>query len=226
MNAELVTTADGTHTLFVTELDEYYHSIHGALQESMHVFIDAGLTIAEQQSEVLKIVEIGFGTGLNCLLSYFNHHKSVQYIGVEAFPVEASILGKLNYTECLQYRDSKNIFETLHAASWQKPFQLQSDFEIVKLNKALQQLTIQDFQLFQQCNLIYFDAFAPSAQPEMWTQEIFEQLYSYLEPKGILVTYCAKGEVKRNMKAAGFQVETLPGPKGKREMTRCIKLQS
>jgi tRNA U34 5-methylaminomethyl-2-thiouridine-forming methyltransferase MnmC len=220
---KLVITADGTHTLFVPELDEHYHSVHGALQESMHVFINAGLIEAEKRFDTINLLEVGFGTGLNCLLTYFNHHKPVNYVGVEAFPVEESILGKLNYHEWLHYRDSQNVFRTIHDAGWNKPVLLNPDFQLNKLNSKIQDLHAAHVSIYQSCNLIYFDAFAPSAQPELWTKEIFEKMYSLLAPNGILVTYCAKGEVKRNMKAAGFSIEALPGPKGKREMTRAVK---
>jgi tRNA U34 5-methylaminomethyl-2-thiouridine-forming methyltransferase MnmC len=224
MKRELVTTSDGSHTLFIKELDEHYHSIHGALQESMHVFINAGLIEAEKKFDTINLLEIGFGTGLNCLLTYFNHHKPIKYAGIEAFPVEESILGKLNYTEWLNYRDSQNTFNNIHAAEWNKPVQLNADFELIKLDSKIEDIASTSLQIFDKPNLIFFDAFAPSAQPELWTKDIFEMLYNIMCNDGILVTYCAKGEVKRNMKAAGFKVETLPGPKGKREMTRAIKL--
>jgi len=224
MKRELVTTSDGSHTLFIKELDEHYHSIHGALQESMHVFINAGLIEAEKKFDTINLLEIGFGTGLNCLLTYFNHHKPIKYAGIEAFPVEESILGKLNYTEWLNYRDSQNTFNNIHAAEWNKPVQLNADFELIKLDSKIEDIASTSLQIFDKPNLIFFDAFAPSAQPELWTKDIFEMLYKIMCNDGILVTYCAKGEVKRNMKAAGFKVEPLPGPKGKREMTRAIKL--
>lgn len=224
MKRELVTTSDGSHTLFIKELDEHYHSIHGALQESMHVFINAGLIEVEKKFDTINLLEIGFGTGLNCLLTYFNHHKTIKYAGIEAFPVEESILGKLNYTEWLNYRDSQNTFNNIHAAEWNKPVQLNADFELIKLDSKIEDISNTPLQIFNKPNLIFFDAFAPSAQPELWTKDIFEMLYKIMCNDGILVTYCAKGEVKRNMKEAGFKVDPLPGPKGKREMTRAIKL--
>lgn len=223
MKQELFTTFDGSHTLFIKELDEYYHSVHGALQESMHVFINAGLIEAEKHFDTIHLLEIGFGTGLNCLLTYFNHHKPVKYAGVEAFPVEESILGKLNYTEWLNYRDAQKVFQLLHAKNWNEPALLNSDFELIKLQQKIEDIQLTDFKIYKAPNLIYFDAFAPSAQPELWTETIFKNLYNLLDDNGILVTYCAKGEVKRNMKAAGFTVEALPGPKGKRELTKAIK---
>lgn len=223
MKHELVITSDGSHTLFVKELDEHYHSIHGALQESMHVFINAGLTEAEKHFDTIHLLEIGFGTGLNCLLTYFNHHKPVKYAGIEAFPVEESILGKLNYTEWMNYRDAQKVFQLLHAEKWNKPALLNSDFELIKLQQKIEDITSTDFQIYNAPNLIYFDAFAPSAQPELWTENIFKNIYNIMSQGGILVTYCAKGEVKRNMKAARFTIEALPGPKGKREMTRATK---
>jgi tRNA U34 5-methylaminomethyl-2-thiouridine-forming methyltransferase MnmC len=223
MDRELFTTADGTHTLFVKDLDEHYHSVHGALQESMHVFINAGLIEAEKKFDTIHLLEIGFGTGLNCLLTYFNHHTTIKYAGIEAFPLEESILGKLNYTEWLNYRDSQKLFNNIHSAEWNTPVLLNNDFELIKLNTKIENIAATDLQIFDNPNLIYFDAFAPSAQPELWTENIFKDIYNIMPEGGILVTYCAKGEVKRNMKAAGFTIEALPGPKGKREMTRATK---
>jgi tRNA U34 5-methylaminomethyl-2-thiouridine-forming methyltransferase MnmC len=223
MERELYTTADGTHTLFVKELDEHYHSVHGALQESMHVFINAGLIEAEKKFDTIHLLEIGFGTGLNCLLTYFNHHAAIKYAGIEAFPVEESILGKLNYTEWMNYRDSQKLFNNIHRAEWNTSVKLNADFELIKLNTKIENIAATDLQIFDKPNLIYFDAFAPSAQPELWTENIFKDIYNIMPEGGILVTYCAKGEVKRNMKAAGFTIEALPGPKGKREMTRATK---
>ncbi len=223
MKQELVTTSDGSHTLYVKEIDEHYHSVHGALQESMHVFINAGLAEAEKKFDTIHLLEIGFGTGLNCLLTYFNHHKPVKYAGIEAFPVEESILGKLNYTEWLNYRDSQKLFNNIHSAEWNTPVLLNHDFELIKLNTRIENMAVTDLKIFDKPNLIYFDAFAPSAQPELWTENIFKDIFNIMAEDGILVTYCAKGEVKRNMKAAGFNVKALPGPKGKREMTKATK---
>jgi tRNA U34 5-methylaminomethyl-2-thiouridine-forming methyltransferase MnmC len=221
---KLVVTEDGSHTLYVSDLNEHYHSVRGALQESVHVFINAGLSAAEQKFSEINLLEVGFGTGLNCLLTYFNHHKPVNYVGVEAFPVEESILGKLNYHEWLQYRDSRKIFQLIHHAEWDKPVSISPDFHLTKLKNKIQHVYPENYPGYRAYfNLIYFDAFAPDAQPEMWTAEMFNKLYDLMTPKGILVTYCAKGSVKRNMKSVGFIVESLPGAKGKREMTRAIK---
>lgn len=192
------------------------------MRESMHVFIQAGLSEAEKLFEKIYLLEIGLGTGLNCLLTYFNHQKPVWYMGVEAFPVEESILGKLNYHEWLHYRDAPRLFRTIHACRWNEPVALSADFQLVKYQDDVTQLRADMFQPHA-VNLIYFDAFGPGAQPEMWTQDIMDKMYALLVSQGILVTYCAKGEVRRRLKAAGFLVESLPGPKGKREMTRAVK---
>ncbi len=209
----LVTTSDGSPTLLNEELEEHYHSRHGAIRESQHVFIDAGLKAVTVQGCV-NILEIGLGTGLNAFLTFLEK-KEVMYTALEAFPLDESITNALNYPALLNADAANDVFRNIHSSDWGRVITLSSTFELKKIKGK-----VQDTELDQAFHLIYFDAFAPGVQPELWTKEIFDKMFAALLPGGILVTYCAKGEVKRNMKAAGFTIEALQGPPGKREMTR------
>jgi tRNA U34 5-methylaminomethyl-2-thiouridine-forming methyltransferase MnmC len=158
---------------------------------------------------------------LNAFSTYLfaiKNNISIDYHAIEAFPLEKEVYTKLNYTSLLQREDFNDFFIGLHESEWNKKSLLQPGFSLQKFHESLQ-----NFHMDNKVDLVYFDAFAPRVQPELWTAEVFSKMYESLNPGGILVTYCAKGEVKRNMKAAGFNVEALPGPKGKREMTRAIK---
>ncbi|RYD80706.1 MAG: SAM-dependent methyltransferase [Sphingobacteriales bacterium] len=222
---ELRKTADGSHTLFHPELNETYHSVHGAIQESDHVFIKAGLDFFIPQNPnyaEINILEIGLGTGLNALLTYIESAKNalkINYTALEAFPVSEKIYSALNYNEVLNLDESQSIFRQIHICDWDKKHQFSSNFSFKKI-----QTKLEEFTSDQQFNIIYFDAFAPQIQPELWTTAIFEKLYSMMHKNALLVTYCAKGQVRRNMQSAGFLVERLPGPPGKREMMRALKL--
>lgn len=209
-----VVTADGTVTLHVAHLNENYHSLHGAMQESAHVFIKNGLNYFPPM-QPLSIFEVGFGTGLNCLLTKILSNTPIVYHAIELNPLPDSILTKLNYAE---NPSDKNQFELIHAISWNEEKEVSNNFRLKKIKGDLK-----TFQTDTKYDLIYFDAFGPNAQPEMWTKDILSKMYSMLNTGGILVTYCAKGEVKRNLKEVGFEVEALPGPPGKREMTRAKK---
>jgi len=226
MQRKLILTGDGSHTISMPELNVTYHSIHGAIQESKHVFIEAGLkslTLAEAAK--LNIFEVGFGTGLNALLTIIEAEKlqkQIHYETVEPFPVGSSETRSLNYCKQLDREDLQPIFEQLHSCEWEKKTNITANFHFKKsgsnlLNFETSETCLSGKQAFK---LIYFDAFAPNAQPELWTKEIFEKMFAMLEPGGILVTYCSKGNVRRAMQAAGFIVEKLPGPRGKREMVR------
>jgi tRNA U34 5-methylaminomethyl-2-thiouridine-forming methyltransferase MnmC len=225
----IIKTEDGSHSLFVEELNEHYHSIHGAIQESKHVFIEAGLkhifSINNAQPTAtttsLNILEIGLGTGLNALLTYIEGeklNKKINYTSIEAYPISADLANELNYINCLNAEQYQTIFNTIHLCEWNKSVALSNQFSIYKIHNRLQKVTLES-----KYNVIYFDAFGPPVQPEMWTEEIFAKLYAAIEPGGCLVTYCAKGEVKRTLKKVGFTVESLPGPPGKREMVRAIR---
>lgn len=237
MNRILTTTHEGSHTLFVPQLNEYYHSIHGAVQESMHVFIQAGLqkVLENEHLTDIHIFEMGLGTGLNALLTYCTlihmhpaKHCRVHYVCIEAYPLENEVLKQLNYLSQLpeqfaQYTQRLNtFFEKIH----ETPFNLShftaidNQFFIKKIHQQLEH-TLLPTNYF---DLIYYDAFAPSAQPHLWEKAIFEKLYTSLTNNGILTTYCAKGVIKRTIKEVGFVLESLPGPIHKREMTRALKI--
>lgn len=211
-------TSDGSVTVAIPELKVTYHSKHGAIQESMHVFIEAGLKPLLHRQEILYIFEMGLGTGLNALLTLIEaeaHQQKIHYQSVEAFPLESEIVTQLNYCEQLQKPALKPVFEELHAAAWDQPVALTPWFTLQKSNTSLF-----NFSISQPVHLIYYDAFAPGAQPELWTEDAFAHLFSMLAAGGLLVTYCSKSIVRRAMMAAGFIVEKIPGPHGKREMVR------
>lgn len=218
---ELKITTDGSHTLYIPELDETYHSKHGAIQEAKHVFIEAGLKYLQKIK--LNILEVGFGTGLNTFLTLLEADKKrleINYVGVEAFPLEQEVIEQLNYTKELNSNTEEIIlFNKLHEIEWGRERTISSSFV---LNK--QQIELDNFQIKNKFDVIYFDAFGPRVQPKMWTEDIFKKMYDCLNEGGILVTYCAKGSVKRGLKGVGFKLESLPGPPGKREMTRALKV--
>jgi len=214
----LFVTQDGSHSLFSAQIGEAYHSRHGAIQESQHVFIKMGLQEIVKTNREVKILEIGLGTGLNALLSMLQASAEkckVSYTAVEAYPISIDQVRSLNYLQMLDAADLAPEFLQMHLSPWQEFVQLTDDFEIYKCSSQIENCT---FDRAYDC--IYFDAFAPQAQPELWTTTIFEKMFQFCKPGGILVTYCAKGDVRRNMISAGFEVEKVPGPPGKREMLR------
>ena len=220
MKKEIVKTSDGSNTLFVPELDETYHSTHGALQESLHVFIREGLQFRAELKEV-SILEVGFGTGLNALLTFIeaaNTNKEIQYTSLEAFPLDWEVVERLNYMDLVQSEAPAESFKKMHTCDWESYSEISSCFCLRKLKVKLQEVRFEN-----EFDLIYFDAFAPRVQPDLWTEEIFASMYKALKPKGVLVTYCAKGTVKRALKAVGFELQSIPGPPGKREMSRAVK---
>jgi len=220
MKIDIIETLDGSHTLYLEDIDEHYHSTFGAIQESQHVYIHAGLDSCS--SNDIRILEIGFGTGLNCyltLLSYLNSNKKIRYFSVEKYPLPADIWGKLNFGDYFPKVSSK-LFSLLHKVPWNCEVEIQPQFFLHKIEADLMQL---DFKNMSTFDLVYFDAFSPDKQPALWDQSIFEKLYSNMTDNSILVTYCAKGYVRRILQATGFQVERIPGPPGKREMMRARK---
>lgn len=219
MKRELRQTADGSHTLYVPELQEHYHSINGALQESRHIFIQYGLSAISAKE--LSILEVGFGTGLNTWLSAaeaFGQNKNICYTALEKYPLHEAEIKILNYPLLADSPEIAALFSANHQAPWEESTQIIPQFSLLK--KAVDLLNFKSTTAF---DIIYFDAFAPAVQPELWSEIVFEKMYKALKPNGILVTYCAQGQVKRNMKAAGFTIERLPGPPGKREITRARK---
>jgi len=220
---EICLTNDGSNTLFVTELNEHYHSSFGSVQESMHVFIEAGLNYLSNQKTAINILEIGFGTGLNALLTALHSTgKIIFYHGIEAYPVDQEIVSQLNYPEFIKYKNATPLFGGIHQVSWGKELSITEKFTLHKDHKKIEEVQLVN----KKYDLVYFDAFAPEVQPELWTEAIFAKLYCAMKPEGILVTYSSKGLVKQNMRAAGFVVKRLPGPPGKRHMLRALKINS
>lgn len=214
-------TSDGSHTIAIPEMQVTYHSKHGAIQESMHVFIEAGLRYQLQRTEgPLNILEMGFGTGLNALLTWLEPGgRLIRYESLEAFPIDMEMASQLNYGSALADPTAARKLQQLHEAPWNQWVQPDDLFHLQK-----HQVKLAEFESNEQYDLIYFDAFAPGAQPDLWTESIFRKLFGYTKPGGVLVTYCSKGDVRRAMQAAGFQIEKIPGPPGKREMIRAICL--
>ena len=216
---KLVITEDGSHTLYVKELDEHYHSLHGALTESRHVFIEAGLNALNINH--INIFEMGFGTGLNAFLTLIEtgrSGKTVSYTGLEKFPLAIGVLASLNYESLFPGAEGK-MFQAIHNIPWNESTGISNEFRLEKKEGDICRLDTQD-----RYDLVYFDAFAPDKQPELWTAEIFNRIFRSMKPSSILTTYSSKGQVRRNLAEAGFRVEKLPGPPGKRDMTRAWKI--
>lgn len=219
MKRQILHTADGSTTIHLIDWDEHYHSKHGAIQEAYHVFIKNGL--AQVFLDKFSILEIGFGTGLNAFITYLEAQKTskiIDYIGVEAYPVDSSEIRQLNYVSELNAIEFQSIFDEMHHVFWEQKNQISTNFSLTKRQQFFQ--NIDDENTF---DLIYFDAFGARVQPELWTEEVFEKMYKSLKINGILVTYAAKGSVRRAMQKVGFKVERLQGPPGKREMLRGVK---
>jgi tRNA U34 5-methylaminomethyl-2-thiouridine-forming methyltransferase MnmC len=219
LERKIILTADGSSTIHLPEWDENYHSKHGAIQEAKHVFIKSGLSLFSEQKT--SILEIGFGTGLNSFITFLEAPKRnliIDYVGVEAYPVAAAEIEKLNYVSELNAEEFTKVFSEMHAQKWDVKNSLSSNFSLTKRKQFFHE--IKDENRF---DLIYFDAFGARVQPELWTEEIFEAMYKSLKNGGVLVTYCAKGSVRRAMLKVGFSIEKLAGPPGKREMLRATK---
>lgn len=219
----IILTEDGSSSLYVPALNEHYHSIHGAVQESMHIFIRAGIYSYLQQfagKTSLKILEAGFGTGLNAFLTLIFSEKEkipVYYHTVEKYPLTEEEYHLLNYTTEIPFA-RQELFEELHRCTWEEQHELSQFFRFYKQKEDFRNLV-----LSQKYDIIYFDAFNPDVQPHLWSTEVLRRFYETLVPGGILVTYCVKGIVKRALREVGFTLERLPGPPGKREMLRASK---
>jgi tRNA U34 5-methylaminomethyl-2-thiouridine-forming methyltransferase MnmC len=231
LKRKIIITGDGSKTIQIEEWNEQYHSVHGAIQEARHVFIKHGLLfLNDNRSQSnnktdsdpsVSILEMGFGTGLNAFLTLLRSERlalKINYTGLEAYPVIEEELQALNYTELID-KNASPVFKKLHQAPWEVQVDLSKNFKLLK-----RQLFFQDVTYEDKFDLIYFDAFGARVQPELWTQEIFQNMYKALKAEGVLVTYSAKGSVRRAMEAVGFKVERLPGPPGKREMLRALKV--
>ncbi|WP_298780082.1 tRNA (5-methylaminomethyl-2-thiouridine)(34)-methyltransferase MnmD [uncultured Polaribacter sp.] len=219
MKREILITSDGSTTIHLPDLDEQYHSKNGSINETYHVFIDSGLKLVS--SNEVSILEIGFGTGLNCFITYLESKKAINYVGVEAYPVTPEEIEKMNFVSVLEAKKDTAIFNKMHDVSWDEKHQITDDFSLEKRKQFFEDINDKDA-----FHLIYFDAFGARVQPQLWTEEIFAKMYTALKTDGILVTYSAKGSVRRAMQAVGFKVERLPGPPGKREMLRAIKVRN
>ena len=220
MKREIIITSDGSTTIHLPDWNEQYHSKHGAIQEAYHVFIKSGLD--QLESDEISILEIGFGTGLNAFITFLesqNRNLKIDYVGVEAYPVSADEVEKLNYISELKADSFADAFQKIHNTSWEEKHHISEGFQLTKRKQFFED--IEDQNAF---DLIYFDAFGARNQPELWTEPIFQKMYDALKVGGILTTYAAKGSVRRAMLAVGLEVERLPGPPGKREMLRAKKV--
>lgn len=220
MSYQIITTKDGSKTIFVPEINEQYHSLNGAIAESEYVFINKGYLFHHSRNP--SIFEVGLGTGLNALLTAVKAEKCKKittYYSIEKYPLDLKIITKLNYNQFIP-ETSSSIFQKLHSCEWDKLVQISEYFYLYKINS---DLVNNPLKMIENCDLIYFDAFGPDKQPDMWTPDIFKKIFTISSPGCIFVTYSAKGEVRRQLSAAGFEMERLPGPPGKNEMLRGIK---
>lgn len=217
-NLRLILTEDGSHTIYLPEINEHYHSVHGAISESLHVYIRSGFSY--HPARKVSILEVGFGTGLNVLLTFAQareEKRKVIYHTVDTFILPDDI------TDCLNYDLSNAVinpewFRLIHGVSWDAEHEISEFFHLKKILADIKKL-----DLTSKYDLVYYDAFGPNKQPEMWTENIFRKIYDSMNPGSILTTYSSKGEVKRKFEQCGFMVEKIPGPPGKREMLRCVK---
>jgi tRNA U34 5-methylaminomethyl-2-thiouridine-forming methyltransferase MnmC len=219
LKREIIQTNDGSTTIHLPEWNESYHSKHGSIQEAYHVFIKNGLSTLQRKS--IAILEIGFGTGLNAFITYLeakSHNQIIDYVGVEAFPVQLNEALQMNFVQLIDQNESP-LFLKLHEANWEKKLNISDNFSLTKRKQLFQE--IKDENTF---DLIYFDAFGYRVQPELWSEEIFLKMYNALKVNGVLVTYACRSSIKNAMLSAGFFVEKLPGAPGKREMLRAIKM--
>lgn len=220
MKREIIITKDGSTTIFFPEINETYHSKFGAIQESYHVFVDAGLH--QKKNDTIFILEVGYGTGLNAFITFLDAEKSKQnidYIGVEAFPISNDEIQQLNFVDILNAHKYKSIFEAMHNSVWNEKIAITENFILTKRKQFFQE--IDDKNAF---DIIYFDAFGFRIEPELWSKTIFEKMFIALKIGGILVTYACRSSIKNDMIELGFKVEKLPGAPGKREMLRATKL--
>ncbi|HLP50125.1 MAG TPA: tRNA (5-methylaminomethyl-2-thiouridine)(34)-methyltransferase MnmD [Chitinophagales bacterium] len=221
---QIITTQDGSHTLFNEQFNEIYHSRHGAIRESLHVFIKQGLDyiVEGANANEVRILEIGFGTGLNALLTMLEaekRHLNIDYTTLELYPIDIATIKELNYTQQLGYEFCYGPYHSLHLVRWNEAHAVTPNFTFKKVNESVFTYELPACKF----DIIYFDAFAPDNQPEMWTADTFRKMYAAMRPDGVLVTYCSKSIVQRAMREAGLVVEKLPGPPGKREMLRAMK---
>jgi len=218
LKTEIILTEDGSHTLFIPRMNERYHSVHGAIRESEHVFIRAGLEALSAPS--IRVYEVGLGTGLNLLLTWkyaMQNHKKIVYHGIEKYPLPEEVISRLNYGDRLG-NEARRVFAAIHRAPWGQETEMEHGFVFRKICG-----DVHTYQMEITPDVVYFDAFGPDKQPGIWNVALFEKIYRAMRPGGLLVTYSCKGSVKRMLKETGFTLEILPGPPGKREMLRAVK---
>ncbi len=225
-NLKVISTRDGSSTIYNQELNETYHSMHGAITESKHVFIKEGLDHYVERNGykgVFNVFEVGFGTGLNATLAYewaSQKETKVYYETIEAYPLSDEVVYSLNYFHDAE--DSQSLLHQLHQCEWDKTVEINNLFSIQKVKHQLNLYAIPSNKF----DIVFYDAFAPSKQPEMWEFELINKVIEGLKSNGVFVTYCAKGQLKRDLKAMGCEVETIPGPPGKKEMVRATKIHT
>lgn len=216
MKREIIITSDGSTSIHLPEWEESYHSKHGAIQEAQHVFIKNGLSLCKGQS--VSVLEIGFGTGLNAFITFLESKKNKQkidYVGVEGFPISPEEVLQMNYVDQLKANQFESEFKIMHTSDWEENVTISDTFRLTKRKQLFNDINDKD-----QFDIIYFDAFGYRVQPELWSVEIFTKMFNALKEGGILVTYACRGPIKNAMKEAGFKIEKLAGPPGKREMLR------
>lgn len=215
-------TSDGSDTIYDDVNNYYYHSVHGAITESRHVFLEHGLYPLATKHNSIRIFEMGFGTGLNAFLTYLfaidHENLNIHYTAIEKWPLPEILYRALNYPEILQVKESNKRFLTLHQSSWNQAERLSENFLLEKIKA---DLTVWETQ--ESFDLIYMDAFSPNDQAELWTEEVLHKFFRMLSCGGLMTTYCAKGSFKRSLRSIGFKVESVAGPMGKREMTLAYK---
>lgn len=219
---KIIETGDGSHSIYVPQLDENYHSSHGAVQEAMHIFIKEALSVKSSELESLDVLELGFGTGLNAFLSYQfakMNKKPVRYLGIEKYPLIEREYSMLNYSSYNE-KDSSVDFLDLHTSPWEHNVELDEYYSLLKRKVDFRQMLLP----VDKFDVVYFDAFGPEIQPELWSESVFKLIYNSMKNGGVMTTYSVKGSVRRTMKSVGFDVKKIPGPPGKREITRAVKL--
>lgn len=220
---QIIISDDGSHTIELIGQNEQYHSTHGAIQESEHIYIQHGLKRISEHYKTINILEIGMGTGLNVLLTYkyaIEHGISINYTAVEAFPLESTIWKLLNYSTIINANESLTpIFKQIHQSKWNNEIQLNDTFTFNKIDQRIQDITLKE----NYYNLVYHDAFNPDLEPELWKEELFNKVYKAMISNSVLTTYSTKGIIKRALKSCGFMIEKKPGPPGKREILNAVK---
>jgi tRNA U34 5-methylaminomethyl-2-thiouridine-forming methyltransferase MnmC len=220
MKPQFITTSDGSHTLYLSDMDEQYHSVKGALTESNYVYLDKGFLF--HKSETPKVFEVGFGTGLNCLITALKaqeQKRPTTYYTIEKYPLDKETIDQLNYGKIIS-KEAEILFKKIHDCNWNETVDVSKYFKLIKLNGDLLNT---DLNNLESCDIIYFDAFGPDKQPEMWSPEILQRIYKLTAPDGIFVTYSAKGAIRRQLASCGYEMKRLPGPPGKFHMLHGTK---